>query len=276
MTNSHEGGKMKREAVVAGQFYPANPNELRAAIGSYVCKPKSLLNAKAVVVPHAGYIYSGAVAGEVFSSVRLPDRVILLGPNHTGRGAALALAPAGEWQMPLGTAHIDAEMNRELKMECPDLQEDSTAHRFEHSLEVQIPFIQMLQPDFRFCAICIRTIDFSILEALGQAMAKVIRSRKEPVLLVASSDMTHYESKENAAKQDQYAIDHIIAVDPVGLYRTVLDKDITMCGFAPTVAVLTACRDMGASKGQLIRYTNSGEVSGEYDRVVAYAGMTIN
>jgi MEMO1 family protein len=267
---------MKREAVVAGQFYPANPNELRATIESYIRKPDSLLDARAVVVPHAGYIYSGAVAGEVFSSVRIPDRVILLGPNHTGRGAALALAPAGEWQMPLGAAPVDAEMNRDLKVECPELQEDATAHRSEHSLEVQIPFIQMLNPDFRFCAICIRTIDFSILEALGQAMAKVIRARKGPVLLVASSDMTHYESKGDAAKQDQYAIDHILAVDPVGLYQTVLDKDITMCGFAPTVAVLTACRDLGACKGQLIRYTNSGETSGDFDRVVAYAGMTIS
>ena len=267
---------MKREAVVAGQFYPADPGELRATIGSFVRSPESLLEAKAVVVPHAGYIYSGSVAGEVFSSVRLPGRVILLGPNHTGRGTALALAPAGEWQMPLGTAQVDAEMNRELKVECPELQEDSTAHRFEHSLEVQIPFLQMLQPDFHFCAICVRTIDFSVLEALGQAMAKVIRARKEPVLLVASSDMTHYESKEVAAKQDHHAIEHILAVDPVGLYRTVLEKDITMCGFAPTVAVLTACRDLGASKGELIRYTNSGETSGDYDRVVAYAGIAIN
>jgi MEMO1 family protein len=267
---------MNREAVVAGQFYPANPKELRATIGSFVRKPGSLLDAKAVVVPHAGYIYSGAVAGEVFSSVRLPDRVILLGPNHTGRGAALALAPAGEWQMPLGAVEVDAEMNRDLRAECPELQEDATAHRFEHSLEVQIPFIQMLQPRFRFCAICIRTIDFSLLESLGQAMAKVIRACKEPVLLVASSDMTHYETKEDAARQDKFAIDHILAVDPVGLYRTVLDRDITMCGFAPTVAVLTACRDLGASKGQLIRYTNSGETSGDFNRVVAYAGMAIN
>ena len=266
---------MSREAAVAGQFYPSDPDELRATIGSFVHKPELLLEARAIVVPHAGYVYSGSVMGEVFSSVRLPDRMILLGPNHTGRGAALALAPAGTWDMPLGKAHIDAEMNQALKAECPELKEDPAAHRFEHSLEVQVPFLQMLRRDFRFCAICVRTIDFPILEALGHAIAKTIRSLKEPVLLIASSDMTHYETKDEAARQDRFAIDHILAIDPSGLYSVVLDKDISMCGFAPTVAVLTACRDLGASAGQLIRYTNSGEASGDYSRIVAYAGIAI-
>ncbi len=266
---------MTREAAVAGQFYPANPDALRAAIGSYIHKHDSLLDAKAVVVPHAGYVYSGSVAGEVFSSVRLPDRVILLGPNHTGRGAALALAPATEWDMPFGAAEVDKELNQELKAACPELQEDAAAHRFEHSLEVQIPFLQMLQPNFRFCAICIRTIDLAILESLGHAMARVIQSRKKPVLLIASSDMSHYETGDSAARQDQFAIDKMLAVDPTGLHGVVLEKRISMCGFAPAVAVLTACRDMGAIKGQLSRYTNSGEASGDYDRVVAYAGITI-
>ena len=266
---------MRRDAVVAGQFYPGNPDALRAEVESFIRRPKTLLDAKAVVVPHAGYVYSGSVAGEVFSSVRLPDRMILLGPNHTGRGGALALAPEGTWDMPLGTAHIDAEMNRNLRAECPGLQEDPAAHRFEHSLEVQVPFLQILQPGFRFCAICVRTIDFTELEALGHAMARAIRTLKEPVLLVASSDMTHYQTKEAAAKQDKFAIDQILAINPAGLYRTVMENDITMCGFAPTVAVLTACRDLGASEGRLIRYTNSGEASGDYDRVVAYAGIAV-
>jgi MEMO1 family protein len=266
---------MKREAMVAGQFYPGDPDELRETIASFICKPEVLLDAKAIVVPHAGYIYSGAVTGAVFSSVRLPRRIILLGPNHSGRGASLALAPTGTWETPLGAAAIDTKMNRKLIAACPELEEDAAAHRHEHSLEVQIPFLQMLQPEFTFCAICIRRTNFSILEELGHALARVIDSLKEPVLLVASSDMTHYESKEDAARQDQYAIDRILAVDPVGLYKVVLDKDITMCGFAPAVAVLTACRDAGAASGHLIRYTNSGEASGDYARVVAYAGIAI-
>ncbi|MBN1570415.1 MAG: AmmeMemoRadiSam system protein B [Acidobacteria bacterium] len=266
---------MIREAAVAGQFYPADAEELRATIVSFIRSPESLLDAKAVIVPHAGYIYSGSVAGEVLSSVRLPPRIILLGPNHTGKGARLALAPAGKWDMPLGIAPIDAEMNRALMAECPELKEDAAAHRFEHSLEVQIPFLQVLNKDFRFCALCIRAIDFPVLEALGHAIARVIRSLGESVLLIASSDMTHYETGEVAAKQDQFAIEKILALDPSGLYQVILAKNISMCGFAPAAAVLTACRDLGASAARLIRYTNSGEASGDYGRVVAYAGIAI-
>jgi AmmeMemoRadiSam system protein B len=266
---------MKREAAVAGQFYPEDPDELRATVEAFIRKHELLPDAKAVVVPHAGYIYSGSVVGEVFSSVRIPDRVILLGPNHTGRGTALALAPAVPWDMPWGTVQIDAEMNRELKAHCPELKEDAAAHSFEHSLEVQIPFLQFLKPDFQFSAICIRTIDLPTLEALGHAMAKVVQSRKGSVLLIASSDMSHYETQKEAAMQDRFAIDQMLALDPQGLYRVVLEKDISMCGFAPAVAVLTACRDLGATEGKLIRYTNSGEASGDYERVVAYAGIVL-
>lgn len=265
----------EREPVVAGQFYPANPRDLRAVIASYVRKPGELLDAKAVVVPHAGYVYSGSVAGEVFSSVRLPKRMILLGPNHSGWGAALALAPEGVWRTPLGSVPIDGEMNRALLEQCSLLQEDPLGHRNEHSLEVQIPFLQTLEPDFRFCAICVRTDDYASLESLGHGMARAVRSLGEPVLMIASSDMTHYETAESAARQDRFAIERMLEVDPEGLYREVLGRNISMCGFAPTVAVLVACRDMGTAKGHLIRYTNSGEASGDYRRVVAYAGIAI-
>jgi hypothetical protein len=134
----------------------------------------------------------------------------------------------------------------------------------------------MLQPDFSFSAICIQTIDYSILENLGHAMARTIQALKEPVLLIASSDMTHYETADEASKQDRFAINCILNIDPAGLYRTVLEKRISMCGFAPTVAVLVACKDMGAISGRLIRYTNSGEASGDDSRVVAYAGIVVN
>jgi hypothetical protein len=264
-----------REAAVAGQFYPGNAGELRKVVGSFVQKSRPLMDAKGIVVPHAGYVYSGSVTGKVFSSVRLYKKFIFLGPNHTGRGPALAISPAGAWRTPLGTAAVDAEMNRHLIEACPELQEDSSAHRSEHCLEVQIPFLQVLQPDFSFSAICIRTADYRDLEALGHAMAHGINAGQESVLLVASSDMTHYEDADIAARQDQLAIDRVLAVDPVGLYRVVIENNITMCGFAPTVAVLVACADLGATSGRLIEYTNSGAASGEYGRVVAYAGMAI-
>jgi MEMO1 family protein len=267
---------LTREAAYAGRFYPGYPKDLRKEVESFICSPESLLDAKGILVPHAGYIYSGSVAGKVFSSVKLPKRFIILGPNHTGRGAELALAPAGSWRTPLGTVPIDADLNGKLMQACPGLQEDPSAHRNEHCLEVQIPFLQVLKPDFTFAAICIRTADFDHIKSLGHAMATVLRSEQDPILLIASSDMTHYEQADTAARQDRLAIDRILAVNPTELYRVVLENDITMCGFAPAVAVLVACADMGAASGKLIQYTNSGVASGDFDQVVAYAGIVVN
>jgi AmmeMemoRadiSam system protein B len=264
-----------REAAYAGQFYPGQPEELRKEVQSFLLSPKSLLEAKGILVPHAGYIYSGAVAGRVFSSVKLPNRFILLGPNHTGWGAGLALSPSGAWQTPLGIVPVDPELNLKLLSACPQLQEDPSAHRNEHCLEVQIPFLQILKPESSFSAICVRTADFATLESLGHAMAQVIRAAAEPVLMIASSDMTHYENADAAAKQDRLAIDRMLELDPAGLYQVILENDITMCGFAPAVAVLVACADLGASSGTLIQYTHSGVVSGDYHRVVAYAGLAL-
>lgn len=264
-----------REAAFAGQFYPANPKELRRTISNYSKKSESLQEAKAVLVPHAGYIYSGSVAASVYSAVRLPNRVIIMGPNHTGRGSPLSLFPAGAWNMPLGAVSIDAELNRCLLAECPNLQEDRAAHEHEHSLEVQIPFLQVMLPEFSFAAICIAWANYSDLETLGHGMARVIHSWQEPILIIVSSDMTHYESADVAAKQDRLAIDQILAVDPSGLYKTVIENNISMCGVAPAVAALVTCRDLGASGGELIRYGNSGDAMREYGRVVAYAGLAI-
>ncbi|HSW40393.1 MAG TPA: AmmeMemoRadiSam system protein B [Acidobacteriota bacterium] len=267
---------MIRKATVAGHFYPDDPEELRTFIESCIGKAEAAAPAKALLAPHAGYVYSGAVAAETFSSARIPRRVILLGPNHSGLGEALALSPAEVWEMPMGKVRTDADMNDLLRAECPGLKEDSRAHLREHSLEVQIPFLQYLRPDFRFSAICIRAIEYKALEELGRAMARVIRSSGEPVLLAVSSDMSHYESAEAAARRDKLAIDRILALDPAGLYKTVLRNNISMCGFAPAVAALTACLDLGASSGRLISYTNSGAASGDWSSVVAYAGIIID
>ncbi len=267
---------MIREPVVAGQFYPGNPSRLLRDIESYLSGgPPQLLQASAVVSPHAGYVYSGAVAGAVFSSVNLPDRFIVLGPNHTGMGATLALAPVGEWNTPLGPVRIDGELTRRLTEECPQLREDVAAHAREHSIEVQIPFLKAKRPNPSFAAICVGTGDFSILEKLGHALARAIRSVSGPVLIVCSSDMTHYESAEAASAKDHLAIEKMLALDARGLYDVVRSKNITMCGFAPAVAMLTACRDLGATGAKLVRYSNSGEVSGDFGSVVGYAGLAI-
>ena len=266
---------MIRDPAVAGQFYAASPAALRRTVDSFLEKCEDRIDARSVVCPHAGYVYSGAVAGAVFSVVRLPTRLIILGPNHTGRGAALALHPAGEWLTPLGKVAVDAEMNQHLLDECPGLREDPAAHLREHSIEVQIPFLQALGHEFQFSAICVRTTDFGALDALGHAMARSIQALGQPVLIVASSDMTHYESVEAAREKDRLAINQVLAVDPRGLYRVVIERDISMCGFAPTVAALTASRDLGATSGRLVRYANSGDISGDYHSVVGYAGIVI-
>jgi AmmeMemoRadiSam system protein B len=266
---------MIREPAVAGQFYPANPHSLRADIQSYLAPTEPLMDASGIVAPHAGYVYSGAVAGAVYAAVRIPGRFILLGPNHTGRGAALALHPAGQWRTPLGLAAIDDEISKMLLQECDLLTEDKAAHAREHSLEVQLPFLQVLAESPRFAAICIGTSDYSALEAVGHALARVIRAISEPVLLIASSDMSHYERADVASRKDRCAIDKIVDLNPKGLYQTIIEKDVSMCGFAPTVALLTACQDLGAKEGRLIRYANSGDVNGDYRQVVGYAALAI-
>jgi len=264
---------MSREPVVAGQFYPSNPKRLREDLDGYCKFSGALTEAKAIVAPHAGYVYSGPVAGAVYGAIRIPKRAILLGPNHTGRGAPLALYPAGEWRTPLGVVPVDDEINQSLIRECRELSEDQSAHLREHSLEVQLPFLQLRVPDIRISAICIGTESYTSLEMLGHAVAHTVLSLNDPVLIVSSSDMTHYESAKTAAFQDKFAIDRMLAVDPEGLYREVRDRGISMCGFAPTVAALTACRDLGAAAGRLMRYANSGDVSGDFSSVVGYAAL---
>ncbi len=266
---------MIREPAVAGQFYPGNASKLLRDIESYLGEPSPGLDAVAVVSPHAGYVYSGGVAGAVFGAVRLPKRFIVLGPNHTGMGGSMALAPAGEWRTPLGLITIDADLNRRLLGECPLLREDRSAHVREHSIEVQLPFLQARLPDFSVAAVCVGTSDYRALENLGRAMARVIRSFPEPVLIVCSSDMNHYEPADVASEKDHLAIDRMLVLDARGLYDVVREAEITMCGFAPAVASLTACRDLGANAARLIRYTNSGEISGDFGSVVGYAGLAV-
>jgi hypothetical protein len=266
---------MIREPAVAGSFYPSDPKALRKMLDVYLHRCEKPAEALAVVSPHAGYIYSGAVAGATFGAVRLPGRFIVLGPNHTGRGAPLALYPSGEWGTPFGPAAIDGDMNARLLGECSRLVEDRTAHAREHSLEVQIPFLQAAAGEFRFSAICVGTAEFRALADLGHGMARAIGACGEPVLIVVSSDMNHYESAEVNKRKDDLAIEQVVALNAEGLHRVVIERDIGMCGFAPAVVALVACRDMGARQGRLVRYSHSGEVTGDSDRVVSYAGMLI-
>jgi hypothetical protein len=220
-------------------------------------------------------MYSGHVAGAVFARTDVPNRCIVLCPNHTGMGRALAIMSEGAWQTPLGDVPIDAELAGLLKARFSALQEDAAAHRAEHSAEVELPFLLLRQPKLKFVPIALGTAQFEILEQLGKAVADVIAGQTDPVLIVASSDMNHYESDTVTRAKDHRAIERILTLDPRGLFDVVTQQDISMCGFGPAVTMLTAARQLGARSAELVKYATSGDISGDRDMVVGYAGVVV-
>jgi AmmeMemoRadiSam system protein B len=266
---------MIRPPAVAGRFYSSDAKELARDVDQFATSAGPKTPALGCVVPHAGYVYSGHVAGAVYASLEIPRRCILLGPRHFPRGESMAILSDGSWQTPFGQAQIDSALAKELASACPRLREDAVAHESEHSLEVQLPFLQRLVGDFRFVPVVLGTDRYPLLEELGHAVARVVAAQTEPVLVIASSDMNHYESDAITRVKDERAIARILALDPRGLYDTVRAEGITMCGYAATVAMLVAVIERGAKEAQLIRYATSGDISGDYDRVVGYAGMVI-
>lgn len=266
---------MIRNPAVANQFYPGDPARLHYELGKLMGPAKAGHPAIAVVAPHAGYVYSGAVAGKVYAEVEVPGTVVLLGPNHTGIGAAAALWTAGPWDMPLGTVDVDHELAGLILKGSDYLAEDTQAHVYEHSLEVQVPFLQYRQPDLRLVPICLGHIPYAACQEIGTAIAQGIRAYKRPVLIVASTDMTHYEPQPDAEAKDRLAIERVLALDPRGLFETVRSHGITMCGFIPTTVALEASTALGAKRARLVSYATSGDVTGDYSRVVAYASFVI-
>jgi hypothetical protein len=266
---------MIRPPAVSGHFYPAESRELGRQIDQYSVAVGEKRLALGCVVPHAGYMYSGHVAGAVYSSLQIPARCILIGPRHFPRGEPMAILTNGSWQTPLGEAGIDSEIAAELMLACPHLRDDDVAHAREHSLEVQIPFLQRLAGDFRFVPIVLGTDRYNELEDLGHAIAKVVKAQDGPVLVIASSDMNHYENDRITRVRDRRAIDRILALDPRGLYDTVRSEGITMCGYAAAVTMIVAVLDLGAKDARLIRYATSGDISGDREEVVGYAGMIL-
>lgn len=268
-----------RHPAVAGRFYPRDPDDLSTEARGYLDQASVIneprLRALGCIVPHAGYVYSGDVAGAVFGRLEIPERCIVLCPNHTGLGRALAIMSEGAWETPLGAVAIDAELAGALKQAFPLLQEDAAAHRAEHAAEVELPFLQLRQPNLTFVPIALGTAQFEPLEKLGYALAEVIAAQKDRVLIVASSDMNHYESDVVTRAKDHRAIERILSLDPRGLHDVVTHQDISMCGFGPAVAMLTAARQLGAKSAELVKYATSGDVSGDREMVVGYAGVVV-
>jgi len=266
---------MLRLPAVAGQFYPGNPQELSALVEQYTkdAGTQEKVKVHACLVPHAGYVYSGGVAGAVFSRIFLPKRILLLGVRHHARGEALAILSEGAWRTPLGDVPVETALAAQLRKECPALREDSVAHSREHSLEVELPFLQVLDPGFSFVPIAVGTHRLEELAETGEGIARVLKENREEILLVTSSDMNHYEDDETTRRKDRKAIDRMLAMDARGLYDVCREEDISMCGLGPAVTMLTAMKRLGAEKAELLRYATSGDVSGDRDAVVGYAGM---
>jgi len=264
-----------RRPAVAGRFYPSRPDVLEKDLRLYLTPAVQRIPAIGCVAPHAGYMYSGHVAGAVYARLDLPERFVILCPNHTGMGKPLAIMSEGEWETPLGSARIDTRLALELRKRFPLLNEDAEAHRSEHALEVQLPFIQEQKRDFTFVPIAFGVGAYDVLSAFGVVLANVLAEQPEKVLIIASSDMNHYESDAVTRVKDAKAIDPILKLDARGLFDAVIDNDISMCGYGPAVSMLTAATRLGAKSAELVKYATSGDVSGDREMVVGYAGVVV-
>lgn len=230
------------------------------------------IQAKAIMVPHAGYVYSGETAAKTYSQVEITRTVLLLGPNHTGFGKALSLMAPGAWQTPLGQVPIDEALGKAL-LENDLLEEDEAAHHYEHALEVQLPFLQYLRPDIRIVPLTVGTLELKALREAGHFIGETLSRMEARPLIVISSDMNHYEDETLTQEKDGAALSSLLKLNAADFAKVIDQRGISMCGFAPAYLALSALKVLGAEKAWLVEHTTSAKVSGDYDRVVGYAGV---
>ena len=266
---------MIRNPVVAGQFYPGTASQLEAMIEQMVDEKAVKEEAFGLVSPHAGYIYSGPVAGAVLSRIKFKDTFIIIGPNHTGLGKPCSIMTDGVWKTPLGEVEIDSELAKRILAVSSHLQEDHVAHLREHSIEVQLPFLQYFRRNIKIVPIVLAHSSGAVYKAIGREIARAVKELNRKVVIIASSDMTHYETQETAQKKDSQAIEAILDLNGDELLKRVREFDITMCGYAPVVSLISAARESGATGAELVRYQTSGDTTGDYTSVVGYAGILI-
>ncbi len=266
---------MKRAPAVAGQFYYGSASRLKNQVQQYIIECAEKEKVIGIISPHAGLMYSGHVAGAVYSSIQFPKTFILIGPNHTGFGANASLMVSGEWEMPTGTFHIDEELSKKILQKSSYMSEDMQAHIFEHSLEVQLPFIAYFSTSVKIVPISVMRASLQDCREIAEAIADAVKETKYDVVIVASSDMSHYEPDDIARRLDSLAINEAINLNPEGLYNIIQKKGISMCGFMPATIMLYAAKALGAKEAKLVKYATSGDVSGDYERVVGYAGVIV-
>jgi AmmeMemoRadiSam system protein B len=264
-----------RRPAVAGSFYDGEAEQLERDVRAYLAvgaKPEPAFGA---IVPHAGYIYSGSVAGAVYAGLSIPKTAVVLCPNHTGRGAPGAVEPSDAWRTPLGEVPVDHRLAARLMELAPSLEEDAAAHAREHSLEVQLPFLQVRRPDIALVPVCLGAHDLELCRQVGHALATLAAEEQETPLFVASSDMNHYESRAIGRAKDDQALSRVEALDAEGLFDTVLRENITMCGFLPATALLFAAREAGVASSRIVARRDSGDETGDISSVVGYAGVIL-
>ena len=271
---------MVRHPAVSGRFYPSDGHLLTKEIRRHSKnisdnKTSKKIQAIGIISPHAGLAYCGEVAGTIYSNIEIPETIILLGPNHTGTGEQVSIMSEGVWQMPQGSIKIDHELADAICQVSAITKKDSTAHQKEHSIETQLPFLQFYRDNFKIIPICMMRLGLEQCKELCHAIVTAIEQTGRSILIVASSDMTHYETHENATKKDKGAINQILNLDARGLFNEVRDKNISMCGVNPAVIMMMCARKIGAKEAFLAKYMTSGEISGDMDHVVGYAGIIV-
>ncbi len=266
-----------RKPAVAGKFYEESPEALIKELNIFVKPPPNGEKKKILggISPHAGYIYSGHVAGELYSRIDIPQRIVILSPNHTGYGARISMFPDGYWETPLGNVKIDSELCSLIQRRHKPIVRDKDAHLYEHSLEVQLPFIQYLKGDFQMVPITLMHLSFNECKSLAGAISDSIKELGEEVLIIASSDLNHYENQRVTEKKDMLAIGKVLSLDPNGLLDATSKHDISMCGVIPTTVMLISCLELGAEKAELLRHATSGDVSRDYNKVVGYGAIWV-
>jgi AmmeMemoRadiSam system protein B/AmmeMemoRadiSam system protein A len=266
---------MIRNPVVAGYFYPDDPDELRSVIQETIDEEAVKEDVIGLVIPHAGYIYSGPVTGATLSRINFADTFIIIGPSHTGMGKPISIMTEGSWRTPLGEVEIDSELGKLILAECKHMEEDQRAHNREHSIEVQLPFLQYLKADFKFVPIIFGYAKTDIYLEIGKALASAIKKSDRKVIIIASSDMNHYEAQDVTREKDNEAIGAMLDLNENELIKRVREFNITMCGYAPAVSLIYAAKELGARGAELVKYMTSGDTTGDYSSVVGYAGIII-
>ncbi|MDD5288418.1 MAG: AmmeMemoRadiSam system protein B [Dehalococcoidales bacterium] len=266
---------MIREPAVAGQFYPSSPEELKSMIQGMVDEKAIKEEVIGYYAPHAGYVYSGHVVGATVSRVKFTDTVVILGPSHTGIGAAFSIMTEGLWRTPLGDVEIDTALAKAILTNSSYLREDHVAHLQEHSIEVQLPFIQYFKPDIKFVPILLSHANASVYRSIGKAIAKAIKDSGKEVMIVASGDMNHYESQKITNTKDKQAIGSILKLEVDELLDRVREFKISMCGYGTAACLIYAAKEIGHVNAELVKYQTSGDTTGDFSSVVGYAGILL-